>query len=126
MTGITAHRTDEKLQDDNASLEKDSVTHVESSKNLESGVVDIDDGFDPAFVKRTVRKADFRLIPMLSAMYTISHIDRSNLSIARSANGKIMDRQLGLNVGSHYSIATLVFFIAYIVLEVPVSGRKVH
>lgn len=97
------------------------IKHVESVSDIEAGVRDIDDGWDKAFVKKTIRKADLRLIPMLSAMYCISLIDRSNLSIARSANGKVMNKQLHLDKGSHYSIATLVFFIAYIVLEVPVS-----
>lgn len=91
------------------------------TKDVEAGFTDIDDGFDPALIKRTVRKADWRLIPMLSAMYCISLIDRSNLSIARSANDSVMNKQLHLDKGNHYSIATLVFFIAYIILEIPVG-----
>lgn len=34
-----------------------------------------------------------------------------------------MNKDLGLTIGSRYSIVTLVFFIPYIILEVPVRYR---
>lgn len=71
----------------------------------------IDEGFDPAFVTRTTRKVDWRLIPILTAMYCVSLIDRTNLSLARQANNMYMDKELGTNLGSRYSIITLVFFV---------------
>lgn len=51
-------------------------------------------------------------------------MDRANLALARAANKGQMNKDLGLNIGQRYSIATLAFFIPYIILEVPVSGRK--
>lgn len=54
-------------------------------------------------------------------MYCISLLDRNNLAIARSANGNVMNRQLQLDKGNHYSVVALVFFITYIILEIPVS-----
>lgn len=96
----------------------DTVPHMEGV--IASGDdVDIDEGFDPEFVKRTMRKVDWRLIPILSLMYLVSAMDRANLSLARAANKKQMDKDLGLDLGSRYSIATLAFFIPYIILEVP-------
>lgn len=44
--------------------------HVEA--RAENGVIDIDEGFDPAVVKRTMRKIDLRLIPILTFMYLVS------------------------------------------------------
>jgi hypothetical protein len=41
--------------------------------------------YDPAFVKRTIRKLDIRLLIILGAMYSIALIDRTNLSSARVA-----------------------------------------
>lgn len=79
----------------------------------------IDEGYDPVFVKRTLRKVDWRLIPILAAMYCVSLIDRTNLSTARQANEVYMDKQLGTNKGSRYSIITLMFFVPYIILELP-------
>lgn len=97
----------------------DSQPHIERRAYLTPDDVDIDEGFDPEFVKRTMRKVDWRLIPILSLMYLVSAIDRANLSLARAANDKQMDKDLHLSVGQRYSIVTLLFFIPYIILEVP-------
>ena len=43
----------------------------------------------------------------------------TNLAIARSANDVRMDREIGTNQGDRYSIITLVFFIPYIIFEIP-------
>jgi hypothetical protein len=94
--------------------------HIESDeKRVEYGdassevrlSANIDEGFDPAFVKATMRKVDWRLIPILSAMYCVSLIDRTNLSLARQANNMHMDKELGTNLGNRYSIITLIFFV---------------
>jgi len=74
----------------------------------------IDHGFDPALVKRVTRKVDMRLIPVLSALYCISLIDRTNLSQAREANHRQMDKDLGFGTGNGYSLATLMFFVPYV------------
>ncbi|PWN87094.1 MFS general substrate transporter [Acaromyces ingoldii] len=78
--------------------------------------IDIDDGFDPAYVKRVIRKVDLRLVPFLAACYSISLIDRTNISLARAAG---MGKELKLSIGERYSIAVLAFFIPYILLELP-------
>lgn len=122
--------------------EKVPATHVENgviapAKDVEAGSdeylgdtvhrqwKDVDEGLDPKEVARIVRRVDWRLLPILAAMYTISQIDRSNLSLARSANNKKMDAELGLDVNggrnNRYTLITLAFFIPYLVLEVPVS-----
>jgi hypothetical protein len=88
---------------------------------------DIDEGFDPAEVKRTMRKVDWNLIPILSAMYCISLIDRTNLSIARASNQKAMNKDLGLDKGDRYSIATMIFFVPYVSFIpefMPEHGRR--
>ncbi|CAK9785899.1 unnamed protein product [Cutaneotrichosporon oleaginosum] len=79
----------------------------------------VDEGFDPAFLRSTVRKVDWRLIPILTAMYCVSLIDRTNLSLARQGNEMHMDRELGTNLGNRYSIITLTFFVPYIIFEIP-------
>ncbi|TXT04324.1 hypothetical protein VHUM_04211 [Vanrija humicola] len=71
-----------------------------------------------------MRKVDLRLVPVLSMMYCISLIDRTNLGLARQANGLQMQKDLKLGIGQRFSIATLVFFIPYILLEIPVSTPR--
>ncbi|EKD01752.1 hypothetical protein A1Q2_03989 [Trichosporon asahii var. asahii CBS 8904] len=123
--------TQQQVPDSNASSgidsEKQSIQYVEDRdmKNEleETGYIrtyaDIDEGFDPKEVRRIVRKVDLHLIPILAAMYCISLIDRTNLSMARSANGKLMNKELSLDQGNYYSVATMIFFIPYIILEIP-------
>lgn len=91
-------------------LEKPSLD-VGATEAQIAPFVDIDDGFDPVLVRRTMRKVDWRLIPILIAMYTISLIDRTNLSTARAANEVKMDREIGTGGGQRYTIITLTFFI---------------
>jgi hypothetical protein len=98
---------------------------VDSSKantvdEREDGYRDIDYGFDPAEVKRTLRKVDLRLIPILCAMYFVSQCDRTNLGQARAANNKAMEVDLDLKRGNNrFGLITLMFFIPYILLEIP-------
>jgi hypothetical protein len=108
--------------------EKDDITHLEKNHGVQDSSIpednthgtdvdvnrDIDHGFDPALVKRVMRKVDFRLIPVLSALYCISLIDRTNLSQAREANQRQMDKDLGFGTGNGYSLATLIFFVPYV------------
>lgn len=71
----------------------------------QDGYNDLDEGFDPAEVKRTLRKVDGRLIPILIAMYFISQCDRSNLGQARAANNQAMQTDLKLNEGNNRCVA---------------------
>ncbi|KLT43898.1 MFS general substrate transporter [Cutaneotrichosporon oleaginosum] len=71
-------------------------------------------------VKRVTRKVDWRLIPMLILMYAISLIDRTNLSVARTANDNKFDEELGTDGDNNrYSIITVLFFVPYIIFELP-------
>ncbi|BEI83108.1 hypothetical protein CcaverHIS002_0309760 [Cutaneotrichosporon cavernicola] len=96
---------------------RDSASEINDS--TPRTYADIDEGFDPKVVLAIVRKIDLRVIPVLALMYCISLIDRTNLSMARAANDKAMNKELQLDVGNHYSLATMIFFIPYIILEIP-------
>lgn len=78
--------------------------------------VPVDEGFDPVFLRKTLTKIDWRLVPFLAALYSISLIDRTNISLARAAG---MGTALELQISPRYSIAVLMFFIPYILLEIP-------
>lgn len=68
-----------------------------------------DAGHDPSSVRKTMRKVDRRLLPILGALYSISLIDRTNISNARVAGAGV---DLNLTAGSNYSIPLLVFFVS--------------
>ncbi|OAG34347.1 hypothetical protein AYO21_11499 [Fonsecaea monophora] len=92
-------------------------TATNEYRNL--GISDEDAEFYKSFPekdrKRLLWKVDMRLIPTLAMLYLISHLDRSNIGNAK-IEGLMEDLKL---TGVKYNIALSVFFIPYILLEVP-------
>ncbi|PGH16159.1 hypothetical protein AJ79_01926 [Helicocarpus griseus UAMH5409] len=73
------------------------------------------DTFSPEERKKMMWKIDLRLVPVLALLYLAAHIDRANIG-----NAKIEGLTEDLNMdGIKYNIAVSVFFIPYILLEVP-------
>ncbi|KAF9451973.1 MFS general substrate transporter [Macrolepiota fuliginosa MF-IS2] len=72
--------------------------------------------YPSGFVKGTILKIDLRMLPLLGLLYAIAIIDRTNLGIARTAG---MEADLKLNIGDRYSIASMIYFIPYILLQLP-------
>ncbi|KAF5682189.1 major facilitator superfamily transporter [Fusarium circinatum] len=70
----------------------------------------------PEEERKLVRKIDWRTIPYLSFVFGLSLLDRTNVSVAYIAG---MSEDLDLAVGSRYSIALLLFFIPYMMCEIP-------
>ncbi|KAM0227345.1 hypothetical protein ACHAP5_012198 [Fusarium lateritium] len=77
--------------------------------------VEFYDNFTPEQRKTVIKKVDRRLVPMLAILYLISHLDRANIG-----NAKIEGLATDLNlVGNQYNIVLSLFFIPYILLEIP-------
>ncbi|CAK7244465.1 MAG: hypothetical protein STHCBS139747_006006 [Sporothrix thermara] len=70
--------------------------------------------FTPQEQRRIIWHIDRRLVVMIGFMYCVSLMDRTNLG---SANIAGMSFDLGLNVGTRYSVITLIFFVPYIILQ---------
>lgn len=68
-----------------------------------------------------VRKISFRLVPFVALMFFINFLDRTAISFA-GPNG--MTQDLGLSV-VQFGLASGIFFIGYILLEVP-SNLALH
>ncbi|VDB86682.1 unnamed protein product [Peniophora sp. CBMAI 1063] len=67
--------------------------------------------------KRLVRKLDLRIIPAIWLLYVASYLDRANIGNAEAGG-----MQASLHItDSQYSIILLVFFISYIIFEVPAN-----
>ncbi|KAK7432820.1 hypothetical protein QQZ08_000683 [Neonectria magnoliae] len=65
--------------------------------------------------KALVRKIDLFLLPTIWLMYLLSYMDRTNIG-----NAKIAGMSEDLNLDSDkYSIVLVVFFIGYVLCEVP-------
>ncbi|KAI5124299.1 hypothetical protein M0805_008907 [Coniferiporia weirii] len=78
--------------------------------------VHIDTPINPVFEKRTLRNVDKRLLPVLALLYASAFIDATNLSMARRAGA---DRDFNLLVGHRYYIVSFVFYVPYILLQLP-------
>ncbi|EEH20912.2 hypothetical protein PABG_03143 [Paracoccidioides brasiliensis Pb03] len=96
-------------------FEKGGKDNTSQEAHIEHG--GLDDGGGLGVNERAlIRKIDWRLLPILGALYAIALIDRVNISNARVAG---MNAELKLHVGSRYNIALLVFFIPYFIFELP-------
>ncbi|GJH29395.1 MFS transporter [Caballeronia novacaledonica] len=77
---------------------------------------------DPAAIERSaIRKVSWRLVPFVALMFFINFLDRTAISFA-GPNG--MTKDLGLTA-AQFGLAAGVFFIGYIVLEIP-SNLALH
>lgn len=70
---------------------------------------------DPVEAKRVMRKVDYRLMPLLMMLYTVTFLDRVNIGNARLWN---LERDLHME-GYTYNITVLVFYIPLILFEIP-------
>ncbi len=70
---------------------------------------------DRAAVKRLLWKCDIHVLPMISILYMLAFLDRINIG-----NARIQGLEKDLNMKGHdYNIVLLIFFIPYILFEVP-------
>ena len=75
----------------------------------------------PSVERSAIRKVAIRLVPFVGLMFFINYLDRTAISFA-GPNG--MNDDLGLTA-AQFGFASGVFFIGYILLEVP-SNLALH
>lgn len=109
-----------------SSLEKNQVTQVEDAalseqarKYTRAGLSHEDAEFltnlTPKEQNKIYHKVDRRVVPMLALLYLIAHLDRANIG-----NAKIEGIEKSLHMrGNDYNVAVSVFFISYVLFEVP-------
>ncbi|KYK58452.1 hypothetical protein DCS_05468 [Drechmeria coniospora] len=90
----------------------------ESPRTASSGPVDsqADGRIDSAAERRLVRKLDLAIFPTFFVIYMMSFLDRINISNARIQG---MEKELALDQGNRFNVVLFVYFISYILLEVP-------
>ncbi|KAI8814248.1 major facilitator superfamily domain-containing protein [Cladochytrium replicatum] len=114
----------------NATENVDLAEPASDDKKRVDSVVDVDIVDEKAAFmiseadeKAIVRKMDINIIPWLTVMYFLSFLDRVNIGNARvlksnSAGVGEMEVTLGLT-GDQYNWCVSVFFIGYVIFEVP-------
>ncbi|KAI2602779.1 MFS general substrate transporter [Hypoxylon sp. NC1633] len=90
-------------------------TNVMSNDKEAESVGAHSDVFSAHAERQLLRKIDLRVWPILFIIYMMSFLDRINISNARIQG---MTEELNL-YGNRFNIALFVFFVPYILLEVP-------
>ncbi|KAL4801269.1 major facilitator superfamily domain-containing protein [Aspergillus unguis] len=70
---------------------------------------------DPKLERRVVRKCDLHVVPVLMVLYLLAFLDRINIGNARLQG---LEDDLGME-GNDYNLALFIFFIPYILCEIP-------
>ena len=103
------------------SVEKKPIRAIVTEESTEgSSITDSvlyldENAINPAFEKALVRKCDLHVIPMIAILYMLAFIDRINIG-----NARIQGLEKDLHMKGHdYNIALFIFFIPYIIFEVP-------
>ncbi|KXH34930.1 hypothetical protein CSIM01_01966 [Colletotrichum simmondsii] len=112
-----------KSKDNGTTIDHGPETHhtFEDSKPEESHVESIRRSqvhyeIDPTLSKRLDRKIDVHIIPWLFGIWLFAFIDRSNIGNAK-IDGLLED--LDMVTGTKFNVALLVFYIPYILVDVP-------
>ncbi|KAI9830156.1 MAG: hypothetical protein M1819_005833 [Sarea resinae] len=96
-----------------------NIMAEEKELQVTSGELDASDAasteLDKAADDRLMRKCDLHIIPILFILYLFSFLDRVNIGNARIQG---LEKSLHMK-GNEYNVALLVFFIPYVLLEVP-------
>ncbi|EAS34242.3 MFS transporter [Coccidioides immitis RS] len=110
---------------ENPSLERHREKNVESSleqtyihAGLTPEVASFLANFSEERRKKCIRKIDWHLCPMLMVLYLCAYIDRANIGNAK-IEGLLTDLKLS---GTQYSFAVSIFFLPYVICEVPSNG----
>ena len=102
---MDTHIADDKLKQ----LHVEDVVVRANDRSIEAYSI------DPVAEKKLLRKIDLRLVPVLWFLYMLAFLDRTNIGNARIQG---MTEDLDLK-GNDYNIALFIFFVPYILFEVP-------
>ena len=94
------------IEQDNRSMKLNNESPDQESSTLQ---------LDQAKERALLRKLDWHVLPMITILYMLCFVDRINIGNARIQG---MENDLGMK-GSDYNVALFVFFIPYILCEVP-------
>lgn len=98
---------------DKVSLNEELAHNLELPDSLK----DLTDEEFEALEKRTKRKIDLRILPMVVLIYILNYLDRNNIAAARLGG---LEEDLGL-VGSQYQTCISILFVGYILMQIPAN-----
>ncbi|KAI9843963.1 MAG: hypothetical protein M1837_006004 [Sclerophora amabilis] len=96
-------------------FERSDETQLQEQHQTHLTGLDSPAPIDSAAERRLLRKCDLRVVPILFVLYVVSFLDRINIGNARIEG---LEEELQM-AGSDYNVALQIFFVPYILLEVP-------
>ncbi|CAA7266285.1 unnamed protein product [Cyclocybe aegerita] len=108
--------------------EKAIVEHLEGEDKLaetstsDASREDVHPIIDPEAERKVVRKLDYVLLPLFTVIYCLNFIDRTAIGNARIAG---LESDIGMQ-GYDLNIALTVFYVSYLVSEVPSNLALKH
>ncbi|KAL6157038.1 hypothetical protein ACJQWK_06638 [Exserohilum turcicum] len=109
-------------QADNKAEEEEKMDASAAEKQIEAhGEIPAAEDIDPVIEKRVRRKLDTHVVPLLSVLYLLAFLDRSNIGNARIAG---MEKDLHLS-SDDYTWLLTIFYISYIVFGFLIIAWKV-
>lgn len=106
MADNPAHEKFNIIEQDNNSMKLSNESPIQELSILP---------LDPVKEKALLRKLDWHVLPMITILYMLCFVDRINIGNARIQG---LENDLGMK-GSDYNVALFIFFIPYILCEVP-------
>jgi MFS family permease len=102
-----------------ASMEKENSIHLDEKLSVDeqAAAAGRHPPIDPVAEKKLLWKCDLHVVPVLFILFLLAFLDRTNIG-----NARIQGLEKDLNMdpkGNKYNIALLVFFVPYILFEVP-------
>ncbi|KAM0121424.1 hypothetical protein ACP6JC_001847 [Aspergillus fumigatus] len=91
-----------------------SVQNIEDVGQRALDNIDYDEEYSYEEQRKIIHRIDRRLVTMTGLAYCISLMDRTNLSMAAVAG---MTKELGLHIGTRYSVIVLIFFVPYVIFQ---------
>lgn len=104
---------DHTLPDSDKELPEAQLPKDEATENSDHRT---DLEMSPEEYRYILRKLDWAIIPYCSLLYLLSFLDRVNIGQAAVVGLKT---DLNISKGNAYAIALSVFFVGYIIVEVP-------
>ncbi|KAF2773759.1 MFS transporter-like protein [Teratosphaeria nubilosa] len=94
------------------------LQHDEPAEKVEVNELEITDAL---LEKKLVRKLDIHLVGLVTSLYLLSFLDRSNIGNANTAG---LSRDLGLD-SNHYEWLLTIFYMSYVLFAFGVLGWKI-
>ncbi|RIB28136.1 major facilitator superfamily domain-containing protein [Gigaspora rosea] len=106
---------DSEKKDEIINIPKEVTTNTEEKKKAE--LIFKPEVITDANEKKLIKKIDLRIIPLIVVVNILSFLDRVNIGNAKLAH---LEHDLNL-VGNEYNWALSIFFLGYILFEVPTN-----